>query len=294
MTGEPAGVAGACLAGWRAAFAMPGVVLLKWSVNVVFAGAATLPAALLLHEHLGHSAVADEVFAEIGIDLATEFASAFEPQLRLAVVAVAPIALMFLLTSLYLTGGILDRLCTGAGGSCGRFFAACNQHIGALIRVGVLALVLFAGAVILPHYGLGRLVERLTQDATGPAPVFYATWVHWTLVFLLASWVARIYDYARVILVLHPERNARAAVLSGTRFVWRHGFRTFLLWGLLTFVPLIVLFVVATVPGEGGLQTTVAMWLSVVVGQALVVFRITGSLAAFGGQMRFMMGLGSR
>jgi hypothetical protein len=270
---------------------MPGVVILKWLANLAFSAAATLPAALLLREHLGHSAGADEVFAQVSLDTAAEFAFTFEAELRLATVAVAPVALMFLFVSLYLTGGILDRLRGEGERSWASFFLACNRHVCILTRVGVLIGLLFGGLVVLPHYGLERLVEWLTEDATWPAPVFYATWVHWAIVFVLASWVARVYDYARIVVVLSPSRNARRAVLAATSFVLRRGPQTFLLWLLLTVLPLIVLFVVATGPAPGGVRTMTAMWLSVVVGQALVVFRITGSLAAFGAQMRFMAGL---
>jgi hypothetical protein len=291
MSASPVGVAAAWLAGWTASFAMPGVIVLKWLVNVVFAGAAALPAALWLRQHLGHSAAADEAFSQVGIDTAAELAYAFEAELRLAAVAVASVALIFLFVSLYLTGGILDRLRGGGERSWASFFLACNRHVGMLIRVGVLIGLLFGGVVALPYYGLEWLVEWLTEDATWPAPVFYATWVHWAIVFVLASWVARVYDYARIVVVLFPGRNARRAVLAATSFVLRHGPQTFLLWLLLTVLPLIVLFVVATGPAPGGVRTMIAMWLSVVVGQALVVFRITGSLAAFGAEMRFLAGL---
>ena len=287
---KPTGIVGACLAGWRAALGMPGIIILKWLVNLAFSAAATLPAALLLHEHLGQSAVADEAFAQVGIDIAMEFALTFDAELRLAALAMAPVVLVYLFISLYLTGGILDRLRAGAAGPWGGFFAACNRHIGMLVRVGLLTLLLFAGVVVLPYYGLELLVGKLSEDAAGPAPIFYATWVHWGIVFLLGSWVARVYDYSRIAVVLQPDPKAREVVLSAMSFVWANGGWTFLMWLLLTLGPLIVLFAVATVPARDGYQTMLAMWMSLAVGQALVVFRITGSFAVFGGQMRFMTG----
>jgi len=142
--------------GWTAAVGMPGILLLKWLVNLTFAAAAVLPTALLLADHLGSSVVGEQAFEALGMDVVLEFALGAEPQLRLAALASAPIALAYLLVNLYLTGGILHRLRFGRREPWAEFFASCNRNLWMLVRIGLLTLVLAAVVLGLPHWLLSR------------------------------------------------------------------------------------------------------------------------------------------
>jgi hypothetical protein len=244
----------------------------------------------LLADRLGNSVVGDQAFESLGLDVVLGFAVGAEPQLRLAALASAPIALAYLLINLYLTGGILRRLSVGRRESWAEFFASCNRHLWMLVRIGLLALLLAAVAVGLPHWLLSRLVEWLTEDAPGPQPLFYLTWLHGALLLLLGSGVARVYDYARIAAFLEPQSKARAAFLRAMRFTLRRGTKTLALWLLLVLPPLLVTVLFATTKVTGGVGTMAAVWASLALGQALLALRILGSLATLGGQMRFMLG----
>jgi hypothetical protein len=284
------GVLEAWWMGWVSALRMPGILLLKWLVNLAFAAAAVLPFALLLAEHLGHSAVGEQAFSRMGIDIAVEFAFANEARLLQAALACAPIALGYLVVNLYLTGGILQRLHARRAQPWGEFFAACNRHLPILLRVGILTLALGALVLWLPHLALSRLVDALTEDAASPRPLFYLTWLHWAILFLLGSWLARVYDYARIAVLLPSVANARIALGRGMAFALRRGTETFVLWILLVLPPLALTAFFATAPIANGVTTTLGIWLSAALGQALLLLRIAGSFAALGGQMRFMPG----
>jgi hypothetical protein len=275
--------------GWKIALGMPSILMLKWAVNLTFAVAAVLPVALLLANHLGNSVVGEQAFESMGTDIAAEFALAAWPQLRLAALASAPTALGYLLVNLYLTGGILHRLRAGLRKPWAEFFAACNGNFSLLIRVGLLTLVLAALVLGLPYYGLARLVEILTEDAAGPQPLFYLTWLQWALLLLLGSWVARVYDYARIAAFLQPGGSARRAFLRALAFTLRRGTKTLVLWLLLVVPAPALAALLATTSVANGVETTGAMSASVALGQALLLLRILGSFAALGGQMRFML-----
>ena len=274
--------------GWELALRMPGIVILKWLVNLGFAAVAVLPVALLLTDHLADSVAGEQAFESMGIDIAAEFVLAAWPQLRLAAMAAVPIALAYPFVNLYLTGGILHRLRAGLREPWAGFFGACNRNLFPLIRVGLMTLLLAALVLGLPHYALGRLVSALTENATGPQPLFYLTWLHWAIVLLFASWVARVYDYARIAVFLQPTSKATTAFVRGIEFTLRRGTETLGLWLLLVLPPLLLTVLFATAPIAGGVATTAAMWVSLALGQALLALRILGSFAALGGQMRFM------
>jgi len=282
------GILEAWWTGWRVAFGMPGVLALKWLVNLSFAAAAALPAALLLANHLGHSAVGEEAFESLGTDIVLEFAVAALPQLRLAALAFAPIGLAYLFLNLYLTGGILHRLRAGVRQPWGEFFQSCQSNFWPLLRVGLFTALLAAALLGPSVYGLARLVEALTEDATAPQPLVYLTWLHWVILFFLATWVARAYDYARIAVFLQPGGSARRAFLRALAFTLRRGTKTLVLWLLLVVPAPVLAALLATTSVAGGVGTTDALCASVALGQALLLLRILGSFAALGGQMQFM------
>jgi hypothetical protein len=287
---QGSGILASWWTGWTAAVGMPGILLLKWLVNLTFAAAVVLPTALLLADQLGNSVVGDQAFEELGLDVALEFAVGAGPQLRVAALVSAPIALAYLLVNLYLTGGILHRLRVGRREPWAEFFASCNRNLWMLVRIGLLTLVLAAVVLGLPHWLLARLVEWLTEDAAGPQPLFYLTWLHWSLLLLLGSWLARVYDFARVAAFLEPQSKARATLLRAIGFTLHRGTKTLVLWLLLVLPPLLVTVLFATTPVAGGVGSMAAVWASLALGQALLALRILGSFAALGGQMQFMQG----
>ena len=287
---ETIGVASAWWSGWKAALGMPGILLLEWTVNLMLAAAVVAPVALLLSDALGHSVLGEQAFARVGTDAVIEFGLAHQDELRLAAVASVPLLLAYILVNLYLTGGILHRLRAGAREPWGEFFRACQRNLWPLVRVGLFTLMLAAALLWPAHYGLARLVEALTEDAAAPQPLFYLTWLHWAILFLLVSWVARVYDYARIAVCLQPGDGATRAVGCAISFTLRRGTKTLVLWLLLILPAPALTAVLAAAPIAGGVETTAGMWASVAVGQALLMLRIAGSFAALGGQMQFLLG----
>jgi hypothetical protein len=286
--GSGAGILAACWTGWSAALGMPGILLLKWACNLILAVAVVSPVAFVLSGALGHSALAEQEFARVGIDTAIEFGRAHGGELRLAALASAPLLLAYLLVNLYLTGGVLHRLRAGVREPWGEFFRSCQRNFWPLVRVGLFTLLLAAALLGPSVYGLARLVEALTEDAAGPQPLFYLTWLHWAILFFLATWVARVYDYARIAVFLRPGGSARRAFLRALAFTLRRGSKTLVLWLLLVVPAPALTALLATAPVAGGVESTGAMCASVALGQALLLLRILGSFAALGGQMRFM------
>ena len=198
-------------------------------------------------------------------------------------------ALGYIVVNLYLTGGVLDRLVADTPRPWAWFFGACQRHFWRLTLIGLCILPLFAVLVALPHIGLTRLVEHLSADAVGPGTSFAATWVHWGVVFLLFSVVARMYDYARIALVTNPDRGAIAAVGAGVVFTLRHGIGTLILWGLLVAVPIGLMFAHLQVSALIGATDMAAVWLGLAIGQLFVLLRIAGGIAVLGGQMRVFL-----
>lgn len=283
------GVVGAYVGGWGWALGAPGVVLLLWIVLMLFAGALSLPAAAVLRDYLAHSTVAERAMDRMPWDVFVELVFGHAATWRAAALGAVPLVVAFLLLSLYLSGGVLERLWDGARRPWSEFFAACHRHVWRLVLVAVLTLMLAAALLGPAHYGSAWLVERFTEDTAGPAPSVYATWAHWAVLLLLASFVARVYDYSRILAVAEPNRPAITAFFGGVAFTLRNGARTLLLWLLLTLTPVAFAAVYGKVSGAIGYADANAMWINVGLGQMLVLLRIVARLATLAGQMQLLM-----
>ncbi len=285
------GISSAFVGGWTDTFHMPGILALKWFGNLLFAGLAILLFGILLHSHLDHSALNEIGFGKLRVDRVTEFILAHEEELGLAALPFFPAGAAYVFFNLYLSGGILERLRSSRAYSWAQFFKACNRYLWKLLLIAVLASVLSILIVSLPHYVFLWVVRRLAEKASGPAPVFWVTWVYFILLFFMMSFGLRVYDYARIALILAPNRGTLRAFARGGVFTIRHGTSSFLLWLALIVTPLLFLaaFTLLTVRFEPMSMT--ALWLRFALGQLVILIRIAGGVAALSAKMRFMQAL---
>jgi hypothetical protein len=277
--------------GWTDAFHMPGVLALKWFGNLLFTVLAILLFGILLHNHLAHSAFNEIRFGKLRVDSVAEFTFANERELVLAFLPLFPVGVIYLFFNLYITGGILDRLRSGGTYSWAQFFKVCNRYLGKLLLIAVLVSVLLIVIVFLPHVAFLWGMRHLAERVSGPAPLFWATWFYFILLFFFMSFGLRVYDYARIALIFAPNRGTLQAFARGVVFPFRYGISSFLLWLALIVMPLLFLaaFVHLTVRFEP--QSMSGLWLQFAFSQLIILIRIAGGVAALGAQMRFMQTL---
>lgn len=103
----------------------------------------------------------------------------------------------------FLSGGILDRYARGRAVRARGFFGACGAHLFAMLRLGLLVVILNAAL----HFTLAGRVGN-------PSVMAVAT--------VLLSLVALIAIYAQIRLVVEDRRSAVGALLAATRFVRRN------------------------------------------------------------------------
>lgn len=273
--------------GWGAALRMPGVVLLKWVVNVFFAAGAGLGIAIVLYRNFAHSAVTEDLMAEMAPDTLLEFFLSHQGQLEIAMMAAVPFAAVYFAINLFLTGGILEALHARQRLPWGDFFQACGRHFLRLVAVAVVSGILFIIAAGLPYFLFSKLYEPFTNNATTSTLSFYYTWVWWLFVLLFASWGLRIYDYARMALFVEPNRNLFSCFYRAARFVTHRFISTFALWLALILTPLIFVYGYFEATGYFGVDTLWGAILAFALGQVLVMLRIAAAIARLAGQMRY-------
>lgn len=201
--------------GWRAATALWPVVLLLYLVDTAFAAVLVLPAAAELSRVFGSSAMASELLGPVSLDWLNELfytGDGFSyPWLLLLLVPMS-----HLLVGTFLRGGTLGVLAQeDRPFRWPWFFSDCARFFGGFLLLllffvpGLVAVVVlfFLGSLLLglvPVSGQGELVVNLLRLA---------------LFGLLGALLLTAMDYARISLVLEPERSHWRHVGRALRFV---------------------------------------------------------------------------
>ncbi len=150
-------------------------------------------------------------------------------------------ALLFILISVFLNGGIIGRLAAGEKTTLQGFFADCGKYFGRFFRVFLLSFPVY----VLIFGGLVKLVSApfkfWAKNAAGEMPVIVASNLRFLMTILLLSIVQMYFDYVKIHLVVRDGRKVLAAAGAALSFIGRKFFKA---WGLYLLVGL--LFIVAT------------------------------------------------
>jgi hypothetical protein len=190
----------------------------------------------------------------------------------------------------FLTGGIIDRFARARRTRSHGFFAACGMHFWRLVRLGVLAFIVYGLLFRYVHSwildaGYGWLTRNMTVERTA----FIVRVVGYAIFGALVLGVNIVFDYARIRIVVEDRRSAVGALFGGARFVVRHFTGVLGLYGLnaVAFLVLVALYALV-VPGapRSGLQ----MWVVLALGELYIIGRHYVKLLFYASQTAFFQG----
>src|SRR5262245_25881054 len=253
----------------------PWLILGLWISTILL----TLPLAItlqgMLTDHLGSSLAAESAAAGVNYDWWNEFLAqaagvgqSFVPAIigfaavirhlsgvadaqRLPVVIGAAVSAHIVL-SMFLLGGVMDRLARDRAIGTGGFFAACGVYFVRFLRLGAVAAgtygILFG--VIHPWLFQG-VFELATRDLTVERTAFLYRLLFYVLFFALVLSLNLLFDYAKVRAVVEDRRSMIGALVAGARFIRRNPGATIGLYALNTLVFLGVIGLYALVAPGG-------------------------------------------
>ena len=268
----------------------------------------------LLTESLGASVAASTAASGVNVEWWEEFSSAasglgsaFTPRTmgfggvldnlsrvldrRALPAAVAVVGTGYLLLWLFLVGGILDRYARNRPTRTAAFFSACGVFFFRFLRLGAVALLVYA-LLFGPLHGwlFGTVYPWATRDYTVERQAF-AVRVALYLVFgvLLAAFNV-LFDYAKIRAVVEDRRSMVGALLAAWRFLRRHPLQAaglYLLNGAL-FVAVIAVYAFVA-PGAG--TPGWSLWLGFLVTEAYLLARLAVKLQFLASQTALFQGL---
>ncbi len=189
----------------------------------------------------------------------------------------------YLLAWTFLLGGILDRYARDRRTRGAGFFAACGTHFFRLLRLGLLAGLVYAVLFTWLHGWLfGSVYRSLIDGTTVESRAFVFRVTGYLLFGAVLCLCNLVLDYAKVRIVVEDRRSAVLALVAAARFIRRHppAFGLYLLDGCC--VALLVTCYALFAPGAGA-----AMWWTFVVGQAYLLARLWVKLLFYASELAF-------
>lgn len=309
-SGQPAiGPWAAFLDGINRVKRAPALVIGLWLATVLVALPFAMMLQALIADHLGASLAAERAVAGVNFDWWNEFLAqtsgiglSFVPAILgfaavmrnlstivdgtgfPVVVAVAVSAHM--LVSLFLLGGVLDRLARNHAIGAAAFFSACGTYAVRFSRLAVIATGVY-WLLLVPYHGwlfeslYPALVAEVTVERTAFAyrTVLYAA-------FLAPLFLANlVFDYAKVRAVVEDRRSMIGAVAAAWRFVRRNPGTALSLYALDALLFLLTIGVYYLI-APGADQDTLAF----AAGQLYIVLRVMVRLQFAASQIALFQG----
>jgi len=250
-----------------------GMILRLWLIDLLFGIVVAAPVYFLFNKDFGHSPTGEGLGRLNFIWLGDIFYKYQDLLPALAGWVLVP-ALLFILVSVFLNGGIIGRLEAGEKTTLQGFFADCGKYFSRFFRAFLLSLPVY----VLVFGGLIKLVSApfnvWAKNAAGEMPVIVASNLKFLMTILLLSIVQMYFDYVKIHLVVRNGRKVLAAAAAALSFIGRKFFKA---WGLyllvgFLFIAATAVFIAVTnvLPGTGG----AALALGFIWAQAYILARI--------------------
>ena len=190
----------------------------------------------------------------------------------------------------FLAGGIIDRFARARRTRSHGFFGACGMHFWRLLRLGVVAWLVYGFLFRYVHAWIFLdAYPWLTSDVTVERTAFAIRLAGYAIFLTLLILCNLVFDYARVRIVVEDRRSALGAILAGGRFVRRHAAGTAGLYMLnaAAFLLLVALYVLLA---PGAPRYGLSMWLVFGLGELYILARHYLKLLFYASETVFFQG----
>jgi hypothetical protein len=298
--------------GWRRALRAPWVIAGLWLTTLLLAFPLAMTLRGMLAEHLGASLAAGPAAASVNLDWWNEFLAqaaglgqTFVPAIlgfaavikNLSSIAdagslptvIASVVTAHIVVSVFLLGGVLDRLARDRTTGSHGFFAACGVFFFRFLRLGAIAAAVYWVLFTQLHPLLfDTIFTRLTHDLTVERTAFAYRVGLYAGFGLVVVGVNVIFDYAKIRMIVEDRRSAIGALAAALRFIAR---QPGAVSGLYLLNAMAFLGVIATyalmVPGAAGGRWAV---FGLFIGQVYIVLRVVVRLTFAASQIALFQG----
>ncbi|HVP44834.1 MAG TPA: hypothetical protein VMS96_15500 [Terriglobales bacterium] len=280
-------VAEAISQGIGAAWRTKWLAMIFLACQLVLAAAVAAPMYSAIADHVGKSAVGNELAHGFSSAWLLELQIAYSGFLKGFSTAIVYAGVLFLLLNTVLSAGAFEVFTRGAGAGLHAFGRGVGKYFLRFFRLMVIASALyFVCFLVLQDLGDKGLRWLFSKSVYG-GPLFYLQWLRWALLAFLVFVISMIMEYAKADLVRDDHASVLAALGHAAGFVFSHFGRTLAIYlglGALGALTILVYGAFARFFPQGS-ALTVFVWF--LVAQALMYARWIFRLASWAAEISF-------
>jgi len=272
--------------GLRRAWAAKRILIIYYLANLFCGVVLAVPLRNLLSVKISETLLGESLGGRFDMNFFADFITNFDHfgSTWFGLVMIIPI--FYLLTNVFLSGGVLSVFASEEKYSTTVFWSGSARYFGRFLRLWLMALPVF-GIFFLIIF-LEKGVTRLFFGADPYQSITY--WAGWVRTGLMASAVMLSYiyfDYARIYAVMHDETKMRRAWLMGLKFMFGNFAKVVLLALSMALISVVVMLVYNVLANQLVAANALVVLMLFLAQQVYIFFRMYMKLAAFAAQTTF-------
>lgn len=266
----------------------------KWMVSVFFgcnllmAAAIAAPMHDAIADHVGNSAVGQQLAEGFSAAWMTEFAIVNSGFLTNFSVAVMYAGIVFLALNTLLSGGAFEVFASGEGAGLHAFGRGMGKYFGRFARITLIGSLLYFLAFWIFNGVLEKRLEEKLQTVNAAGPWMWLGVARVALLVASVLVVNALVEYAKADMVTDEHRSAIAAFLHAAGFFLSHFGRVMLIYitlGLLTILSIVGYVVFARWMPQHSVAT-ILIWFAVA--QGLLWIRWMSRLSSWAAAVAYL------
>ncbi|MBD3288583.1 hypothetical protein GF337_07250 [candidate division KSB1 bacterium] len=261
------------------------IVYIFYLFNLLFGVLLMLPFRAPVSKMIGNTLWGEQLAGRFDFNFLLEFLAYSKDALPAISAFLTTVPIVYLLLSLFLSGGAFSIFVTGETFQPVRFWGDSARYFGRFIRLGLFTIPVFLAFILLPPL-LVKGIQRLIWGSDPYQNILY--WGGWLKVILRYSGFylsVMIFDYARIYVVENDESKMLLALKTGFLFVFKNLLRTGGLMLLIIVAGIIVLIIYNLIADVLTLPNALVIIFLFLVQQLYMFFRMLLRVTLYAGEV---------
>lgn len=262
------------------------VILWLYAVNIAFAAVLVYPFRTAVAK-LSKTDLADDFVAGFQIDSFAYYWSHYSPVLKSLAFGAVGLGALYLVFSIFLTGGAVATLAVDRRLSLRRFLSYAARYFGRYFRLFVLLAVMLGLVGAGYKFLLSDVIDDLRDAATTGRASFLWRVAGVGVAVLACAFVLMVFDYAKIRMVVDRRRSSFLAAASAFAFAVRRCWRAVPLFSMNLLIVVLLFVLYLAVENQFSGVTLASMISLFVIQQIFIISRLWMKLSFYSTQMAY-------
>jgi hypothetical protein len=268
---------------WRAKW----MVLIFFACNLLLAAAIAAPMQSAIADHVGNSAVGEQLARGFDSAWLTEFQIDYSHFMKSLSIAIVYGAIVFLALTTVLSAGAFEVFAQREGAGLHAFGRGIGKYFLRFARIALVASVFYFVVFWFWQGPAANALNYAFRDSAVERWHFYLNWLRWALLFFCVFVVNIVVDYAKADMVVDDHGSALGALGHAAGFVVAHFRRVFAIYLVLGLLSAVTIFVYSAFARFFPQSSVVTVLIWFLVAQALLWVRWMFRLSSWGAAVAF-------